>query len=447
MAHIVIFVPGMMGSILKLNGQEIWPGSVNVASLILPFPRMNELLSEDLVATDCIRKVVIVDQYQQLIDDLEKCGFTEGDTMFVAAYDWRKDIARCAEELAQHIDKHTHTGSSKNEITLLAHSLGGLVSRHYLESQRFENRPGFSCVRQLITLGTPHHGAPKALPAALGQEKNVFLSKDQVREFVNDARYPSLYQVLPSQTEPFAWDRSDQKQLDQVDIYDPSVIKKLGLSKQNLEAAKEFRKSIDTSRRPSNVRYFCFSGTRHSTITHVMVRLLNTGGSQADKIEIEDGGDGTVPTWSSFIIGFQRLFVGAEHGTIFRDLNLRRALATLLGKEGLLAGVPAKTQVSVRDRVVEPEDIVHVTISFPDEIQDFSGVLTIELAKVNEATGDVSYAQPSVQAPVEYKGLSLETVSLVFEAPKFPGIYRVAFRDNINATPSGSDELIVQQPP
>ncbi|HLO18170.1 MAG TPA: hypothetical protein VK206_25285, partial [Anaerolineales bacterium] len=400
MAHIIILIPGLMGSVLKLNGQQIWPGPIE--SLIFPFQKMRELLSEDLVATDCIRKYAVYDQYQQLIDDLKKCEFIEGETLFVAPYDWRRDIATAAKELADKVDNHSVTGQSRNDITLLGHSLGGLVSRYYLESGEFEDRPGFSHVRQLITLGTPHYGAPKALPAALGQEKSSFLHKDQVREVVNDDRYPSLYQILPSQNEPFAWDRSAHKQLNRVDIYEASAIKKLGLSKVNLKAAQQFQKSLDINKRPPNIRYFCFSGTRHSTTTHLMIRLLDAGLSQAEKVEIEDGGDGTVPTWSSFILGFQRMFVGAEHATIFRDRNLRQAMATLLGKDGLLAGVPEKTQVSLRDKVLEPEDIVHVTISFLGDIQDFSGVLTVELADINAATGDVIYGRPSVQAPVEY---------------------------------------------
>jgi hypothetical protein len=77
---------------------------------------------------------------------------------------------------------------------------------------------------------------------------------------------------------------------------------------------------------------------------------------QPDAIEEEGGGDGTVPTWSGFISALQRQFVGGEHGIIYQNNGLRTALALLLGKSGVLAGLPTKVEVAVRDHVVEPGD-------------------------------------------------------------------------------------------
>jgi len=48
------------------------------------------------------------------------------------------------------------TGADK--VTLLAHSMGGLASRSYLEI--FD--PGGNDVDRLITIGTPHNGTPLA---------------------------------------------------------------------------------------------------------------------------------------------------------------------------------------------------------------------------------------------------------------------------------------------
>lgn len=154
-----------------------------------------------------------------------------------------------------------------------------------------------------------------------------------------------------------------------------------------------------------------------------------------------------MPTWSGFTSSLQRQFVGGEHGTIYQNNGLRTALATLLGKPGLLAGVPAHVEVAVRDRVVEPGDAVHVTVSFSQFVQDFSGVLTIERAQTDPATGmAVAFDQPQQFHPIAYKGVGMETMVLLFHAPDLPGAYRVAFRDEAGALPSGYDELIVQQP-
>lgn|SRR5215472_91371 len=447
MPHVAILVPGVMGSVLELDGEIIWPGPVT--SLIFPYGKMKELLREELVATDCIRSYFITDQYQQLINDLATCGFLESDkTLRIAAYDWRRDNAQSAETLAGHIDEMAAHHGAETEISLIAHSMGGLICRHYLESGRFNSHPGFPRIRRMITLATPHRGAALALPMVLGYEKRLFLSKDQVLQICSDTRYPAAYQLLPPEDEPFAWDGSIGRQLNFKSIYDSDMAKGLGLVQTNLEAAVRFSKSLDLSKRPPDVRYFCFAGTNQTTASHIMIRPMDSYRLEPVKIEQEDSGDGTVPTWSGFLTSFQRLFVGGEHGTIYQNRTLRQTLATLLGREGILKGVPKEVQVSLREKVVEPQDIVHVAVIFSTGIREFSGVLTIERAQIHEVTGKVeAFGAPVQVHAMEYKGLGLETMSITFEAPDIRGVYRVALRDELAQPPAGYDELIVQEPP
>ncbi len=47
-------------------------------------------------------------------------------------------------------------------ITIIAHSMGGLVSRAFMESSVNGGSKGGELVNKLITLGTPHHGSPMA---------------------------------------------------------------------------------------------------------------------------------------------------------------------------------------------------------------------------------------------------------------------------------------------
>jgi pimeloyl-ACP methyl ester carboxylesterase len=443
---VAILLPGIMGSVLKLGDETIWPGPLT--SLWLPFRKMKELLRDDLVATDCIRTFSITNQYQSLIDDLATCGFSEGDgTLAIGAYDWRKDNAESARKLAEHIDTAVTRHGADVEISLVAHSMGGLVARYYLESGQFKDQPGFGRVRRLLTLGTPHNGAALALRLVLGHEKRLFLSKEQVLQATSDPRYPAAYQLLPPAGEPFAWNGAADQQFEPLDIYDVAVAEPLGLVAANIDAAKRFRSGLDLVRRPSHVRYFCFAGSSQTTATHVLLRPAGGGKLRPDAIEEEDGGDGTVPTWSGFASSLQRQFVRGEHGTIYQSNGLRTALATLLGKPGLLAGVPAHVEVAVRDPVVEPGDMVHVMVGFSQVVQDFSGVLTIERAQTDPTTGmAVAFDPPQQLYPVAYKGLGMETMALLFQAPDLPGAYRVAFRDEAGALPSGYDGLIVQQP-
>jgi pimeloyl-ACP methyl ester carboxylesterase len=443
MTAVAILIPGIMGSVLKLGDEVIWPGPPE--SLIFPYTQMAELMREDLVAVDCIRTFSFTDQYQALIDDLTACGFSENaHTLVVAAYDWRKDNAFAAQKLADHIDAARNRHGDSVKIILVAHSMGGLVSRYYLESGQFNNRPGFAKVTQLITLGTPHNGAALALAMVLGQQKRLFLSKDQVLQATSDPRYPAAYQLLPKRGEPFTWEGDVGSNL--MDIYDEQVANRLGLVADNMRAAERFRAGLDLGRRPANVRYFAFSGTQQSTTTHVLIRAAAGTRLAAHPIEDEDGGDGTVPTWSAFLPELERQFVGGDHGTIYKDNGLRHVLGRLLGKPGTLAGIPDVVQLSVRDKVVEPDDTIHFSINFGKSVRDFSGILTIERAKTDgQGVPTVVYESPQIISPVEYKGLGMEAMSLTITAPGLPGFYRVTLRNSVNTPPSGSDEFIVQQ--
>lgn len=447
MAHAAIVIPGIMGSVLELRGEVIWPGSP--LDLYLPYNKMSKLMDANLVATDLIRNVSISEQYQKLIDDLSKCNFREDDnpkTLYVCPYDWRKDNALAAQKLADLIDQVTQNGAA--EISLIAHSMGGLISRYYLESGEFDGRPGFSSIRRLLTLGTPHRGSPLALSAAIGKEKRLFLNADQVQLLVNDSRYPALYQLLPPRSEPFAWNEDQKAEFGKVDVYDADIAKALGLSADNLQSAQAFHSKLDINRRPKfrgdPIRYFFFVGTRQTTISSVNVLQIGPGQYQVRKTELEDAGDGTVPIWSAGITGIQGQPVGGEHGTIYRNDVLRRTMATLLGAKGVLAAAPMQVEVALRERVVHPADIVHAALTFGAGVDKLAGKLVIQLAEV-DAAGTAKYSKPVSLYPISYSGLNAEKLNVIFSAPGYPGIYRVAYIPDGYQDPAGSDELIVQQ--
>ena len=86
---------------------------------------------------------------------LEKMGyrvFTLDQPMF-------ESIDAMGNRLAARIESVRQTTSEK-QITLIAHSMGGLIARAYLRSH------GGSRVKKLITLGTPHHGTIHAYLAS-----------------------------------------------------------------------------------------------------------------------------------------------------------------------------------------------------------------------------------------------------------------------------------------
>jgi pimeloyl-ACP methyl ester carboxylesterase len=442
MTEAVILVPGIMGSELRKGDEVIWPGTL--AELLLPYAHMEDLLQDNLRPTDVIRRFSISEQYDDLISFLEACGFSEDHnpaTLKVFPYDWRKDNALAASLLADVVDAMAASLGRDPEIDLVAHSMGGLVGRCYLESGSYSLRPGFSAVKRLITIGTPHRGAPMALAAALGQKKRLFLSAQQVQRLANDPRFPSVYQLMPPLAEPFAWNRASTSRHAPVDVFASAAA--LGLHAEGMASAKTFHDLLDPSRRPKHVRYFCFAGTRQDTANSIQVTFSQQGAGHLLECECEDAGDGTVPTWSGSLPGVQMEPVGGVHGELYKDGRLKRVLADLLGKPGVLLAVGTTPQISVLHKVVEPGAATRVTLDFPQDTTTVNGEL-----RLRWATDKMGVQKPagSVVAvfPLSYAGPAIDHLSLFALAPQHAGAYEFFFAPSGEAETVASTELLVQ---
>lgn len=96
--------------------------------------------------------------YSDLVSSFQKVGYIKNFNLFEFPYEWRDKNENTADKLKQKIQEiKDETKISK--VDLVAHSMGGLIARYYIESDEYQNR---NDVDQLITLGTPHKGSPKA---------------------------------------------------------------------------------------------------------------------------------------------------------------------------------------------------------------------------------------------------------------------------------------------
>lgn len=207
--HLLVVVPGIGGSALRgADGRPLWDIDPATGSrplrafreLCAPGHRLREADFDDgvratrLMALPVPGLTRLLGGYRDLRTALFRhFDLVDGATYSEFPYDWRRPAAHNARLLARHVDERLTLLRRKHpdaEVILVAHSMGGLVAREYLE-----RHDRHRSVRALLTLGTPFRGAVKALDfmvngPRVAQLRFAFLAA----EF---ARLPSLYELLP----------------------------------------------------------------------------------------------------------------------------------------------------------------------------------------------------------------------------------------------------------
>lgn len=147
------------------------------------------------------------------------------------AYDWRLDFDALLASGAVQGDKIYYTGyeeqnpyilseiealaqsSDTGKVTLVAHSMGGLVAKKLLEDVKDENHPYHDLstkIDKLILVASPQLGTPKALEAMLHADRQQYgvgewgVILDEERARASSENMQSAYNLLPS---PAYYDR------------------------------------------------------------------------------------------------------------------------------------------------------------------------------------------------------------------------------------------------
>jgi len=314
----VVFVPGIMGSELWLGKERIWP---NLKVLFkepdffkypgLPGIEPRGILQEVVVVPNLIK----LEQYSRLGDYLvENLGYTRGVDFFEFAYDWRQDVRKTARQLGQYIDALP----VKPPVKIIAHSLGTLVSRYYIE-----RCGGNDKIERLILMGGPHLGTPSAVSSLLfGPEVLPFgLLGEKLRRVVST--FETSYQILPVYScgvdqfgQPFnfmkedSWLSPEQKPL--------------------WQAAREFKRELGTS---SSVPTTCIFGYGQKTVDRIKLLRRPDGKLSNSVYESRANGDGSVPENSAVLEGAGFHPVHQLHGALFVDNDVKMRLRLeLIGK-------------------------------------------------------------------------------------------------------------------
>ncbi|OAB30207.1 hypothetical protein PMSD_20695 [Paenibacillus macquariensis subsp. defensor] len=198
----VIFIPGIMGSNLyegrRLLGEtRRWFSMTNrsLNRLKLDPNKKDKIYAGSplefgykLVGNISIEANVI---YEPIIKMLKT--FSSSDiTVHPYGYDWRKDLEDVCSDL------HNLLSNFKNdEIFIVAHSMGGLLSHTYCHwAQQLGE---LNNIKKVITLGTPWKGTPDALKVlkyGIKDKGYFFPNADTVLKA--SRTFPSIYQLLPS---------------------------------------------------------------------------------------------------------------------------------------------------------------------------------------------------------------------------------------------------------
>jgi pimeloyl-ACP methyl ester carboxylesterase len=351
MTDVVVLLPGITGSVLQKDGKDVWAASPGAAfRALVSFGRsITELelhddsnLDDGVTAPRVMPDVHLVpglwkiDGYGKVARYIrDTLAVRPGRNFFEFPYDWRRDNRVAARQLKEKSDGWLFQWRKEYpeaKLILVGHSMGGLVSRYFLESLE-----GWRDTRSLVTFGTPFRGSLNALAfivhgmrKGLGPITLLDLSK-LLRSFT------SVYQLLPIYPCYQAEDGKDLVRLSEateVPFLDPDRAKAADGFHREIEQAVEKHLDDDEYMR---ARYAIHPiiGTFQPTS-----QSARQAGDTVDILREYRGedrdGDGTVPRDSATPIELKR-----EEGAMYaseRHASLQNLDAVLVQLAGVVTG-------------------------------------------------------------------------------------------------------------
>jgi pimeloyl-ACP methyl ester carboxylesterase len=214
---LLILLPGITGSVLQKNNKDVWAVTTesvggaltslgrNLQALELKDdPQDVEDLGDGVVATGLFPEVHLIpgfwkiDGYSSVRAALSQRLKFDGAQNYVEfPYDWRRDNRVAARKLARLVPAWLAqwkkvSGNDDAKVVFIAHSMGGLVARYYLECLE-----GWRYTRKLITFGTPYRGSLNALDFLSNGYGKTFAGFNVADLSALMRSFTSVYQLLP----------------------------------------------------------------------------------------------------------------------------------------------------------------------------------------------------------------------------------------------------------
>ncbi len=327
--HLVVVIPGIGGSVLETcEGAPVWgrrrreyvkaafgPERLSLAEhprlcpvALLPSTRV---LPWKVVPgyDELVRKLINAFGLSEADIDIAREGVApkSGASLVLFPYDFRLGVPAAAAQLRDAVDRRLRgltEGAQRRRVIIIAHSMGGLVARYWLGPCN-----GAAFCQALITVGTPHRGAPKSLdwllngvrlgPAPVASVTSWILScaADVLRE------WPSTYHLLPRY-------QAIRDEATGVERYPHELTTEAGpaFCRRAWDAYGMHReiedswRELDDSIRPQTLALFARG---HATLSRAVVRDGRVSVTKSDPEWLPNTGwrgDGTVPAISAYPI-------------------------------------------------------------------------------------------------------------------------------------------------
>ena len=316
----VIVIHGIMGARLAADGtsdsDRIWLNYLRLAR-----GRIRELeLALDGKPANPAFKVRVDGMFPEYLPMLTELG--EQWQVKPFAFDWRSDVDRAADELAKVIK----AWSNGEPTHIVAHSMGGLVARRFMQLHAdvwttMQDPANQGRGGRLIMLGTPNRGS-FAIPLVLtGREKTVrMLEKLDLKHDMSElleilGTFLGCYQMLPAPGINAGDDR--------VRLFDRATWGALPVHEELLKRARDFQETLFPVVDAHRLIYV--AGYNQRTPYRIKVDAPGVFLYQ----ETLDG-DGRVPHDLGLLDDVRTFWVNESHGSLPRNADVLAGIHELL---------------------------------------------------------------------------------------------------------------------
>jgi pimeloyl-ACP methyl ester carboxylesterase len=307
-AGTVVVLPGILGSELYENDEQIWISPWNIIR-----GDFDQLQLD--AAGSSIKAIQAPTPLKKYYGELQ-LALLQRWNVIAFPYDWRLEIRLVARQLKEQIDAALPNGSG---FSIVGHSLGGLVARSYLQQFPDQARR----VQRLIMLGTPNYGS-YAIPV-------LYSGLDEVMQMVAllDSQHfmPELLQFAKTFVSTYEMLPFLGKSPDAARLMDPATYGDLNPPRQRFDTAKDFQKQINAASPLPVAKMAYIAGFGFKTPDGIADwKKLDTWGGYTQTLS----GDGTVPHSLGLLDQVTTYFVQAEHAALPADARVIQAVQDLL---------------------------------------------------------------------------------------------------------------------